>query len=154
VVEQLADDAMADAEAAPGEGLGQLAGALAGPSQRGHGIAPRLGGYQLLQGGEDRWALVADLLAAPAGSADVAGGQRRRVELLQGPLDRRMGYSGGTAHATDAAIAERAGFGGGEEPPLPLVEVRQDRGELPLQFRFVVHRVIMCDGEKMEQLLS
>jgi hypothetical protein len=126
VMEQLADDAMADAEAAPGQGLGQLACALAGPPQRRHRIAPCLGGDQLLQGGEDRRALVTDLLAAPAGSADLTGGQRWCVELLQGPLDRCVGDPRGPTHAADAAIAERAGFGGGEEPPLSLIEARQD----------------------------
>src|SRR4051812_39463949 len=137
VVEQLAGDAVADGESSPGQSLGQLARALAGPPQGGHGIAPRLGGDQLLQRGEDRRAPVADLLAAPTRPPDVAGGGRRRVELLQGPADRRMGDPRGPAHATDAAMAERAGLGGGEESPLPLIEVRQDRGELALQFRVV-----------------
>ena len=152
VMERLADDAMADAEAASGQGLGRSAGALAGPPQRRHGIAPRLGGDQLLQGGEDRRALVTDLLAATAGSADMTGGRRRCIESLRGPRDSPAGDPRGPAHAADAAIAERAGRGGGEEPPPPLIEARQDRGELLARFWIVVHRAIMCDGEKMEQL--
>jgi hypothetical protein len=70
-------------------------------------------------------------------------------QLLQGGKDRRVRDARSPAHAADAAIAEGAGLGGGDEPPLPLIEVGQDRGKLALQFGVVVYEVIMCDNEKL-----
>ena len=149
VVEQLADDAVAD-----GEPLLARASAswrvLLQVHRSGDIGSPRVSGAI----NSSRASRIAGLLSRtflrPSAEApDVTGGRGRSVELLQRPLDRRMGDARGPAHATDAAVAERAGLGGGEEPPLPLIEVRQDRGELALQFRVVVHRVIMCDDEKL-----
>ena len=55
----------------------------------------------------------------------------------------------GPTHATDASISEGAGLGGGEEASLPLIEIRQNRGEFALQFQVVAHEVIMCDNEQL-----
>src|SRR5512135_3182125 len=139
VMEQLADDAMADGEAPLGQGLGQLARTLAGLPQRGHRVAAGLGSDQSLQGTEDRRRLLADLLATTPGAPDTTCGVRWTIEFLQRILDRGVGESGGPADTPDAAVAQGAGLGGGEEPSLPLVEARQDRGELLFQGSIVVH---------------
>src|SRR5512142_2134659 len=154
VVEQLTDDAMADGEALPVQGLGQLAGTLAGPPQRGHRVAAGLGSDQGLQGIEDRRGLLANLLATAPRAADTTPGVGWGGEFLQRLLDRGVRESGGPADTPDAAVAQAAGLSGGEEPSLPLVEARQNRGELLFQGSIVVHADIMENGWRVLKVIS
>ena len=133
MMEHLPDDVIARGQPPLLQGLGQLAGTLAGPSQGGHRIAAGLGGDQLLQGLEQLRRGVTELLAAAPGTADSVGVRTRGIQLLQRPLDRDTRKAGGPADAADPAVAEGSGLGGSKEATLPLVEAGEERDEFAFQ---------------------
>jgi hypothetical protein len=152
VVEQLPDEAVADRESLLDQGLGQVTGALASPPQRGHRIAAGLRGDQAIQGLQDRGVLVAEALAASPEAPDTTAGEERGIELLRCRLDRRARDARGPTDPRDAAVTQGACFGGEEEPPLPLVEAGEDRGELPFEFLIGSHPGIMGHSVSQEKL--
>ena len=148
MVEHLPAEAVAGGEPLLGQGVGQMAGALAGPSQRRHRIASRLGGDQSFQGLEDRGVLIADPLATPASVSDATTGQGGVIELLQRRLGRGVRAPRSPADPRDAAVAQGACLGGEEETSLPLIEQRKDRSELASKFLIGRHpSIIGEDGE-------
>jgi hypothetical protein len=111
----------------------QLAGRLRGPPQRRHRTAPLL----RLDQGQQRRAQTrvqpGHPLASPARPAGPAQRPGASLQLIDsrghgGLADRR-----GPGHRADAAVPPRPGLGPHQQPPLPLIQMREDRLELRRQ---------------------
>ena len=105
------------------------------PPQWRHRIAPLL----RLDQGQQRRAQAPDPGRPPAcGPARLAGPAQRLgagVQLIHSQGHRRLADPGGPGHQPDPAMAERAGLRAQQQqqPPLPLIQVREDRRELRRQ---------------------
>jgi hypothetical protein len=90
-----------------------------------------------------------DFLRPPTGVPDATVGEGRGVEVLQCGLDRGPRDARGLADLRDAAVAQGAGLDGEEEPSLPLIEQRQDRGELLFESLISDHASSITDEAEL-----
>ena len=112
----------------------QVAGRLRRPPQRRHRIAALVRLHQGQQRREQPRVQVSGPLAAPARTPDPAQRLRAGIQLVDAQRHRGLADPGGPRHQPDPAVAQRTGLGAHQQPPLPLVQVREDRLELRRQY--------------------
>ena len=131
--QQVADGVGADPVALAGQLVRQVAGRLRRPPQRRHRITPLL----RLDQGQQRRAQpgiqVGGLLAAPARPARPAQRLGAGIQLIDPQGHRGLADPGGPGHRPDPAMSQRPGLGAHQQPPLPLIQMREDRLELRRQ---------------------
>ncbi len=146
--EQVTDGVRRDLMALAGQLGRQLPGGFRGPPQRRHRIAPLL---RLDQGQQRRAQSRIQLggpLAAPAGPPRPAQRLRTRLQLIHAQRHRGLPDPGSPGHQPDPAAAQRPGLRSHQQPPLPLIQVREDRRELrrqhPCRFLVASHTTPAC----------
>ena len=127
LLQQLADDRVADLVPEFVEFPGQPAQALACPAQRRHRIAARVGLDQRVQIVKQTGVRFRQRFASPARAANATGRLRRRVEFLQAAPDRARGDPRDAGNRGYAAMPRRPRFRRSEKPPLPFIKLRQYR---------------------------
>ena len=128
LLQQLADDGMADLVPEFVEFSRQPAQALARPAQRRHRIAARVGLDQRVQIVEQTGVRFRQRFASPSRTANTTELQRRRrVEFLQAASDRARGDPRDAGNRGDAPMPRRPGFRRSEKPSLPFIQLRQYR---------------------------
>ena len=131
--EQVTDRVSTDPVALAGQFPRQLAGRLRGPPQRRHRVTPLL----RLDQGQQRRAQprvqVGCPLASPAWPSCPAQRLVTRLQLIDSQGHRGLADPGGPGHRPDPAVSQRAGLGPHQQPPLPLIQMREDRLELRRQ---------------------
>ena len=131
--QQVTDGVGADPVTLAGQFCRQLAGRLHRPPQRRHRITPLI----RLDQGQQRRAQprvqVGRPLASPAGPAGPAQRLGTRVQLIDSQRHRGLADPGGPGHRPDPAVPQRTGLGPHQQPPLPLIQMREDRLELRRQ---------------------
>jgi hypothetical protein len=119
--------------ALPGQLTGEIAGRLGGPPQRRHRIAALL---RLDQGQQHRAQpriQVSGPLAPAAGPPCPAQRLSPGVQLINAQGHRGLADPGRPGHQTDPAMPQRPRLGAHQQPPLPLIQMREDRPELRRQ---------------------
>src|SRR5215203_1268797 len=130
LLQQFADNRVADPVATRRHFPRQPPQALAGPAQRRHRIAPlarRHQREQVVQQGRVRrhQRLAPSARAAnPVGVQPGSGGQ-----LLQAPTDRAHRDASGPRHCGNPAIPSRTRFGRRKQSPSTLIQMRQEQSE-------------------------
>jgi hypothetical protein len=108
-------------------------GRLRRPPQRRHRIAPLVGLHQGQQRREQARVQVSGTLAAPARTPDAPQRLHAGIQLVSPQRDRALTDPGRPGHHPDAAVSQRPGLSPEQQPPLPLVQVREDHRELRRQ---------------------
>ena len=143
-VQQLPDRRRADRPALRGQRAGQLRGALARPPQRRHRVAARQRFDQEVQRLGDPRLRVLDAGAPRPGLADAVGRHALRQFVTPVP-DRLARQPRGRRDDRIAPEANRDRFGGGPQPPRPLIEQRPHHHILGDERRFEIgiapHRI-------------
>src|SRR5271165_5575161 len=128
LLQQLADNRVADLVPEFFEFGGQPAQTLARPAQRRHRIAARLGLDQRVQIVQQSGVRLRQRLASPARPANPIGRwRRRRIQLLQTASDRAGGDARNPRNRGYAAMPRRPSFRRGKKPSLPFIQLRQYR---------------------------
>ena len=131
-----------------GQLIRQIAGRLRRPPQRRHRIAALL----RLDQGQQRRAQprirIGGPLAAPAGPPCPAQRLRAGLQLINAQGHRGLADPGGPGHQPDPAMPQRPGLSAEQQPPLPLIQMREDRLELRRQhlrcFHHAAHTTSAC----------
>ena len=126
----------------------QLPRGLRRPPQRRHRVAPLL----WLNKGKQRRAQpriqVGRPLAAPARPPRPAQRPSPRIQLSCAQRHRRLPDPGRPGHQPDPAMPQRPGLGAHQQPPLPLIQMREDHLELRRQhlpgYRHDAHTTTAC----------
>src|SRR5208283_2690382 len=128
LLQQLADNRMAELVPEFVEFSRQPAQALARPAQRRHRIAARVGLDQRVQIIEQTGVRFRQRFASPSRTANATELQRRqRIEFLQAASDRARGDARDPGNRGYAAMPCRPGFRRSEKPSLPFIQLRQYR---------------------------
>ena len=118
----------------------QPAQALAGPTQRRHRITACVWLDKRVQIIEQAGIGFGQRFAPASRTTNAARRQRiRRFNVLQAASDRARGDAPHTRYRGYAAIPRGLGFRGSEKPPLPFIEMRQDRRVALLERIFIDH---------------
>ena len=131
--QQVTNGVGADPVTLAGQLARQRAGRLRGPPQRRHRIASLLRLHQGQQRREQPRIHVGHALAPPARPARPAQRPGARVQLIHAQRHRGLADSGGPGHQPDPAMPQRTGLSTHQQPPLPLIQMREDRPELRRQ---------------------
>ena len=132
--QQVADRVRGDLAALAGQLARQVAGRLRRPPQRRHRVAALVRLYQGQQRREQPRVQVSGPFAAPARPPDPAQRLRAGIQLVGAKRHRGLTDPRGPRHQPDPAVAQRPGLGAHQQPPLPLVQMREDRLELHCQY--------------------
>src|SRR6202142_1001654 len=128
LLQQLADNRMADLVPELVGFSRQPAQAPARPAQRRHRIAARVGLVPRVQIIEQTGVRFRQRFASPSRTANATELQRRRrVQFLQAASDRARGDARDAGNRGYAAMPRRPGFRRSEKPPLPFIQLRQYR---------------------------
>src|SRR5208283_580150 len=127
LLQQLADNRVADLVPEFVEFSRQPAQALARPAQRRHRIAARVGLDQRVQIIEQAGVRFRQRFASPSWTANPTGRRRRRVEFLQAASDRARGDARDAGDRGYAPTPRSPGFRRGEKPSLSFIQLRQYR---------------------------
>src|SRR5208337_1857027 len=127
LLQQLADNRVADLVPEFVEFSRQPAQALARPAQRRHRIAARVGLDQRVQIVEQAGVRFRQRFASPSWTANPTGRRRRRVEFLQAASDRTRGDARDAGDRGYAPTPRRSSFRRSEKPSLPFIQLRQYR---------------------------
>ena len=139
-LQQLADNGVADLVAELVEFGRQPAQALAGPTQRRHGIAACIWLDKCVQIVEQLGIGFGQRFAPASRTTNAASRERiQRFNVFQAASDRARGDARHTRHRGDAVISRGLGFRRSEKPPLPFVEMRQHRRVALLERIFIDH---------------
>ena len=146
--QQVTDGVGADPVALAGQLRRQVAGGLHRPPQRRHRITPLL----RLDQGQQRRAQpgiqVGRPLAPPAGPPRPAQRLRPGVQLANAQGHGGLADPRCLGHQPDPAMPQRAGLSAYQQPPLPLIQMREDRRELRRQiphcFLCAAHTTSAC----------
>ena len=111
----------------------QRAGRHRGPAQRRHRIAPLLRLHQGQQCRAQPRIQVSGPLAAPARPPRPAQRPSPGVQLSCAQRHRRLPDPRRPGHQPDPAMPQRPGLGAHQQPPLPLIQMREDHLELRRQ---------------------
>ena len=125
----------------PGRGQrrGQVAGRLGRPPQRRLRIPPRLRVHQRQQRVLQPRVSAGDPLAAAAGTARAAQRLAAALQLGHAPRHRHRADVRRGRHHLDPAVAQNPRLRAHHQPPLPLIQVREQRGELGRQRLLGIH---------------
>ena len=125
----------------PGRGQrsGQVAGRLGRPPQRRLRIPPRLRVHQRQQRVLQPRVSAGDPLAAAAGTARAAQRLAAALQLGHAPRHRHRADIRRGRHHLDPAVAQNPRLGAHHQPPLPLIQMREQRGELGRQRLLGIH---------------
>ena len=122
-----------------GQLIREIAGRLGDPPQRRHRIAALL----RLDQGQQRRAQprihIGGPLAAPARPPRPAQRLRAALQLINTQGHRGLTDPGRPGHQPDPAMPQRPGLGPEQQPPLPLIQMREDRLELRRQRLLYLH---------------
>jgi hypothetical protein len=136
--QQVSDGVRADPMALAGQLAGQHPRRLRRPPQRRHRVAPLLG---LDQGQQRRPQAGVEIDGALASAADPADPTQRlgpRLQLVNTRRHGRLPHSRSPGDQPNPAMPQRPRLSTHQQPPLPLVEMREDRLKLRRQ-RFLAH---------------
>ncbi len=126
----------------------QVAGRLGCPPQRRHRITPLLRFHQGQQRRAQTRIQIGGLLAAAARPARPAQRLRPGIQLIDSQRHRGLADPGGLGHRPDPAMSQRPGLGPHQQPPLPLIQMREDHLKLRRQhlpgFLHSAHTTPMC----------
>jgi hypothetical protein len=126
----------------------QHASRLRRPPQRRHRIAALLRLDQRQQRRAQPRIHVGRPLAPPAGPPRPAQRFRPGFQLTGTQGHRRLADPGGPGHQPDPAMPQRPGLRPQQQPPLPLIQMREDRLELrrqhPYRFLVAAHTTSAC----------
>ena len=131
--QQAADRVGGDRVALGGQLGRQAAGRLRRPPQRRHRVAPLIRLHQGQQRREQPRVQVSGPLAAPARTPDPAQRPRTGIQLVDSQRHRALADPGSPCHQPDPAMAQRPGLRAHQQPPLPLIQMREDHRELRRQ---------------------
>ena len=125
----------------PGRGQrrGQVAGRLGRPPQRRLRVSARLGVHQRQQRGLQPRVGVGDPLAAAAGTARAPQRLTAALKLGHAPRHSHRADVRRGCHHLDPAVAQNPRLRAHHQPPLPLVQVWEQRGELGRQRLLGIH---------------
>src|SRR6202041_188305 len=127
-LQQLADDRVADLVPEIAEFIRESAQALAGPAQRRHRIAARVGFDQCVQIVEQTRVRFGQRFASPTRPTDPIGRRpRRRIEFLEPPSDRARRDPRDARNRGYPAMASRPSLRCGEKTSLPFIQSRRYR---------------------------
>ena len=137
-----------DLMALPGQLTREIAGRLGGPPQWRHRIAALL----RLDQGQQRRAQsrihIGGPLTAPTGPPCPAQRLSAGLQLIDPQGHRGLADPRGPGHQPDPAVPQRPGLGRHQQPPLPLIQMREDHRELRRQnlhcFLFAAHTTSAC----------
>src|SRR5208282_3899213 len=128
LLKQFANHRVADLVPKLAQFVRKAAQALAGPAQRRHRIAARVGLDQCVQVVEKTGIRFTQRFAAPARPTYAIDRRRgRRFQFLQPPSDRAGGDPRHPRHRGYAAISRRTGFSRDEKPALTFIQLRRYR---------------------------
>ncbi len=137
---------------------GQVPGGLGSPPQRCHRIAPLVRLHQGQQRRDQPRIGVRQGLAAAALAAGPAQRLRPGLQLINAKGHRGLPDARGPGHQPDPAMTQRAGLGAQQKPPLPLIQVREDRPVLRRQhllcYRHLAHTTSACQKSGSYGLFS
>ena len=146
--QQVPDRVGADPVALAGQLARQVAGGLRRPPQRRHRVAALVRLHQGQQPREQARVQVSGPLAAPARPPDPAQRLRAGIQLVNAQRHRGLADPGGPCHQPDPAVAQQTGLGAHQQPPLPLIQMREDHRELrrqnPCCFLAAAHSTSAC----------
>ena len=111
----------------------ERAGRLGRPPQRRHRVAPLVRLDQGQQRREQARVQVSGPLAATARTPGPPQRPSAGIQLVHAQRHRGLADPCGPRHQPDPAVPERPGLGSHQQPPLPLVQVREDDRELRRQ---------------------
>ncbi len=131
--QQVTHGVRADLMALAGQFLRQRAGRLRRPPQRRHRIPPLHRLHQRQQRQAQPRIQLGGPLAPPARPPRPAQRLSPRVQLIHSQRHRGLADPGSPGHQPDPAMAQRPGLRSHQEPPLPLIQMREDRPELRRQ---------------------
>ena len=131
--QQVTDGVGGDLVALAGQLGRQVAGRLRRPPQRRHRVAPLLRLHQRQQRREQPRVQVSGPLAAAARPPHPAQRLRPGIQLIHAQRHRGLADPGGPGHQPDPAMPQRPGLGPHQQPPLPLIQMREDHRELRRQ---------------------
>ena len=133
LAQQVTDGAGAYPVALAGELGGKRAGRLRRPAQRRHRIAPLIRLDQGQQSAPETGIKVGQPLAAAAVGSRPAQRILPRLQLRHPTRHSALPHAGRPRHRPDPAMAERPRVRPRHQPPLPLVQMREQRLELRRQ---------------------
>jgi hypothetical protein len=141
-----------------GQRRGQVAGRLGRPPQRRLRVPARLGVHQRQQRVLQPRVGVGDPLAAAPGTARAPQRLAAALQLGHAPRHRHRADVRRGRHHLDPAVAQNPRLGAHHQPPLPLVQVREQRGELGRQPLLGIHGhchtiSMTCRGSKVNVIL-
>ncbi len=131
--QQVPDGVGADPVTLAGQLGRQVAGRLGRPPQRRHRITPLLRLHQGQQRRAQPRIQIGGPLAAAARPPRPAQRLRAGIQLTDAQRHRGLADPGGPGHQPDPAMSQRPGLGSHQQPPLPLIQMREDRLELRRQ---------------------
>ena len=115
----------------------QLAGQHRGPAQRRHRIAPLLWLNQGQQRPPQPRIGVSSPLAAPARPPRPAQRLSPGIQLIDPKRYRRLTDPRRPGHQPDPAMPQRPGLSPHQQPPLPLIQMREDHPKLAASISLV-----------------
>src|SRR6202042_1522643 len=128
LLQQFANHRVADLVPKLAQFVRKAAQALAGPAQRRHRIAARVGLDQRVQVVEKTGIRFTQRFAAPTRPRSATGRRRgRRFQFLHPPSDRAGGAPRHPRHRGYAAISRRTSFRRDEKPALTFIQLRRYR---------------------------
>ena len=146
--QQVTDGVGADPVTLAGQLARQRAGRLGGPPQRRHRITALLRLHQGQQRRAQPRIHVGHALAPPARPARPAQRLCPGFQLIDTQRHRGLADPGGPGHQPDPAMPQRPGLSTHQQPPLPLIQMREDRRELrrqnPHYFLCAAHTTSAC----------
>src|ERR1700709_1533055 len=145
LVEHFGDHAMARLVSHPLQLFCQTTNALTGPPQGRFWLSTLGGLYELLQIRPQRQIGIDRPFAAssrPPNSAALKMRFRRRLELLDAPVDCESGNSRRTRYHGDSSEPNRFSFRSGCQTPRPLIEMLIEKLEPPPNRLFIIHYLL------------
>jgi len=133
LAQQVRDRIRADPVPLAGQLGGQLAGGLDRPPQRRFRVTPFLRLHQRQQRRHQPRILVRQPPGAPARPPGPAQRLRPGLQLAGAQRHRRLADPGSPGDRPDPAVSQRPGLSPHHQPPLPLIQMRQDLSEHPRQ---------------------
>ena len=133
LAEQGADRALRDLMPLAGELVRQVAGRQRRPPQRRHRVAPFLRFHQGQQCRGQARVQVSGPFAASARPPHPAQRPGPGIQLVHAQRHRRLADPGRPGHHPDPAMPQSPGLSPHQQPPLPLIQMREDRLELRRQ---------------------